>query len=290
MRPREAVLLPEHRRPRPPPAATPPGSRSTPARLGGCGALAGRGKRPEDFSHGLLAGCGETACGTSWMTCRTRSVRENRRFSFVGKRPEDFSHGLFGNRWAASRHPSRQQVAYRWDRWKPAPGSIPKGVARQFGGGVREGAGPGRTVSPRPAIRSCRQGRDADGQIACRVSIPGFERPAPSPASIPGPRRGTPRWPLEKSCDTLSRQEKLLFSRELPGSLSTASKPFEHVGARQTDSRSPRGLVSGRPADRAREAGSRRPVAGFGVAVHGCLWAFRHAVSSCRLGPRRSGS
>jgi hypothetical protein len=40
------------------------------------------------------AGCGQTACCTSWMKCRERSSREKRRFS-SGQRPGmDFGHGL----------------------------------------------------------------------------------------------------------------------------------------------------------------------------------------------------
>ena len=43
-----------------------------------------------------LAGCGQTACGTSWMRCRERSSREKRSFS-SGQRPwMDFGHGLLG--------------------------------------------------------------------------------------------------------------------------------------------------------------------------------------------------
>jgi len=51
-------------------------------------------KRLEDFFHGLLAGCGQTACVIAWMRSRERSSRENQRFSSVEKRLEDFFHGL----------------------------------------------------------------------------------------------------------------------------------------------------------------------------------------------------
>jgi hypothetical protein len=46
------------------------------------------------FRGGLPAGCGQTACCTSWMRCRERNSREKRSFS-SGQRPwMDFGHGL----------------------------------------------------------------------------------------------------------------------------------------------------------------------------------------------------
>jgi len=43
-----------------------------------------------------VAGSGQTACCTAWMTCRECNSRENRRFSFVEQGPEDFFHGQRG--------------------------------------------------------------------------------------------------------------------------------------------------------------------------------------------------
>jgi hypothetical protein len=45
------------------------------------------------LARGRIAGCGQTACRTSWMTCRAWNARENRRFSCLEKVSEDFFHG-----------------------------------------------------------------------------------------------------------------------------------------------------------------------------------------------------
>jgi prepilin-type N-terminal cleavage/methylation domain-containing protein len=61
-----------------------------------------------------LAGCGQTACRTSWMTCRAWNARENRRFSSLEKVSEDFFHGQLG---AAGHVPGR--LANLPQRWMP---------------------------------------------------------------------------------------------------------------------------------------------------------------------------
>jgi hypothetical protein len=51
-------------------------------------------KDDDEMAGHRLAGCGQTACRTSWMRCRERGSRENRSV-LGGQRPRmDFGHGL----------------------------------------------------------------------------------------------------------------------------------------------------------------------------------------------------
>jgi len=73
----------------------------------------------DDFFHGQLAGCGKTACRIAGMRSRTRSVRENRRFSCLEKVPEDFFHGQrtqCRDAIPGALHPRKPEVFMPWKK------------------------------------------------------------------------------------------------------------------------------------------------------------------------------